>query len=108
MIAKDFHQQANADFNETLSLVIKPTIIRTIHSRVVSYRWSMHQLDVKKAFLHGNLFEIVYMAQSPCFIDLAHPVRVCHLEKTNYGLKQAPRAWFQCLGSFLLWFDFTQ
>ncbi|GJU56366.1 putative reverse transcriptase domain-containing protein [Tanacetum coccineum] len=56
---------------------------------------AIHQLDVKNAFLHGDLSETVYMHQPPCFLDSKYPDNVCLLQRSFYGLKQAPRSWFQ-------------
>jgi hypothetical protein len=55
--------------------------------------WTIHQMDVKNVFLHGDLHEEVYMQPAPG-LDTP-PGYVCHLRRALYGLKQAPRAWFE-------------
>ncbi|XP_071708998.1 uncharacterized mitochondrial protein AtMg00810-like [Rutidosis leptorrhynchoides] len=69
--------------------------IRTVLTLAVSNSWSIHQLDVKNAFLHGHLSEIVYMYQPLGFRDKKFPNHMCLLKRSLYGLKQAPRAWYQ-------------
>ena len=64
------------------------------------------QLDISNAFLHGTLFEEVYMEQPKGFVDKKHPHLVYRLQKPIYGLKQAPRAWFNRLSSYLLGIGF--
>eukprot|EP00253_Pinus_taeda_P016572 PITA_16572 len=63
-------------------------------------RWEVHQMDVKNAFLHGDLSEEIYMEQPHGFIQDSS--LVCRLKKSLYSLKQAPRAWYAKMDSFLL------
>jgi hypothetical protein len=73
----------------------------------VSRGWSLRQLDVKNAFLHGVLEEKVYMKQPPGFENPKVPNYVCKLDKALYGLKQAPRAWYSRLSSKLHSYGFS-
>ena len=106
LVAKGFHQRQGIDFTETFSPVIKPATIRTVLSVAISRGWSLRQLDVKNAFLHGILDEDVYMVQPPGFVDITRPSYVCKLNKSLYGLKQAPRAWFPAHELFSLIYRF--
>ncbi|GJV36352.1 ribonuclease H-like domain-containing protein [Tanacetum coccineum] len=101
LVANDRSQQQGIDYDETFSPVVKPATIRTVLSLAVIRDWPIHQLDVKNAFLHGQLSETIYMHQPPGFVDSAHPDYVCHLQRSLYGLKQSPRAWFQRFASFI-------
>nr|GEZ78304.1 ribonuclease H-like domain-containing protein [Tanacetum cinerariifolium] len=95
-------QQQGIDVDDTFSSVVKPATIRTVLSLAVSRKWPIHQLDVKNAFLNGNLSETVYMHQPPGFTDPQHPNHVCLLQRSLYGLKQAPRAWFQRFAGYAI------
>nr|GEY80316.1 ribonuclease H-like domain-containing protein [Tanacetum cinerariifolium] len=87
---------------ETFSLVVKLGTIRTVLSLAASRHWSIHQLDVKNAFLHGDLSETVYMHQPFGFRDSVHPDYVCLLQRdiavgileqagmVNYNLSRTP------------------
>ncbi|GKA08909.1 ribonuclease H-like domain-containing protein [Tanacetum coccineum] len=102
LVSNGSSQQLGVDFDETISPVVKPATIRMVSSLVVSRKWPIHQLDVKNAFLNGDLSETVYMHQPPGFVDVRFPNHVCHLQRSLYGLKQAPRAWFKCFAGLFL------
>nr|GEX88932.1 ribonuclease H-like domain-containing protein [Tanacetum cinerariifolium] len=102
LVANGSSQQHRIDFDETFSPVVKPATIHMVLSLAVSRQWPIHQLDVKNAFINGDLSKTVYMHQPPGFVDSRYPHHVFHLQRSLYGLKQAPRAWFQCfVGLFL-------
>lgn len=67
LVSKGFHQRERFDFNETFSPVVKPITIRIILSIAVTYKWSIHQLDMNNAFTNGLLDEEVYMVQPKVF-----------------------------------------
>jgi histone deacetylase 1/2 len=102
LVAKGFKQRYGIDYEDTFSMVVKAATVRLILSIAVSNGWSLRQLDVKNAFLHGVLEEEVYMDQPPGYAAKHHPNFVCKLEKALYGLKQAPRAWYARLCSKLI------
>lgn len=70
LVALDNHQQAGIDYHETFSPIIKSSTVCLLLSIAISCDWSIRQLDVKNAFLHGYLNEEVYMRQPPGFV---HP-----------------------------------
>jgi hypothetical protein len=107
LVAKGFHQQAGVDFGETYSPVVKPTTIRTVLSLAFLAGWSLKQIDIQNAFLHGFLSEDVYMVQPPGFLHPSFPNHVCKLQRAIYGLKQAPRAWFSRLSNKLIQIGFV-
>ncbi|KAK1648882.1 hypothetical protein QYE76_066687 [Lolium multiflorum] len=107
LVAKGFKQRYGIDYEDTFSPVVKIATVRLVLALSVSRGWSLRQLDVKNAFLHGVLEEEVYMRQPPGYEDSAHPNYICKLDKALYGLKQAPRAWYSRLSSKLLALGFV-
>ncbi|XP_022679643.1 uncharacterized protein LOC101752932 isoform X1 [Setaria italica] len=81
------------------------TTVRTLIAVAAIHSWTISQMDVKNAFLHGDLQENVYM--HPLLGVEVPPGYVCHLRRALYGLKQAPRAWFQRFSSVVTAAGFT-
>ena len=101
LVAKGFKQRYGIDYKDTFSPIVKIATIRVVLAISVSRGWSLRQLDVKNAFLHGVLEEEVYMKQPPGFAHPDAPTYICKLDKALYGLKQAPRAWYSRLSTKL-------
>uniref|UniRef100_A0A2N9HP43 Uncharacterized protein n=1 Tax=Fagus sylvatica TaxID=28930 RepID=A0A2N9HP43_FAGSY len=95
------------DFDETFSPVVKPATVCLVLSIAAQQNWSLRQLYVSNAFLHGCLKETIYMEQPPGNINPAFPHHICKLKNDLYGLKQAPRAWFERFTLHLLTIGFT-
>jgi hypothetical protein len=101
LVARGFTQQHGINYGDTFSPVVKPATVRLVLSLAVSRGWSLRQVDVSNAFLHGFLSEDVYMQQPPGFEDSRYPSHVCKLQRSIYGLKQSPRAWYARLSERL-------
>jgi hypothetical protein len=102
LVAKGFKQREGIDYNEVYAPVSKYTTLRTLLSLVASMDLEMIQLDVKTAFLYGELEEEIYSAQPPGYESGANgSTLVCKLHKSLYGLKQAPRQWHANLAETL-------
>nr|GEV15428.1 retrovirus-related Pol polyprotein from transposon TNT 1-94 [Tanacetum cinerariifolium] len=97
-----YRQKEGIDFKESFALVARMEAIRIFLAYAAHKSFTVFQMDVKTAFLHGSLKEDVYVCQPEGFIDADHPSHVYKLKKALYGLKQAPRAWYDELSTFLL------
>ncbi|GKC06239.1 retrovirus-related pol polyprotein from transposon TNT 1-94, partial [Tanacetum coccineum] len=80
---------------ESFALVARIEAIQIFIYNAASKNMTIYQMDVKTAFINGELKEEVYVSQPEGFIDPDHPIHVYRLKKALYGLKQAPRAWYQ-------------
>ncbi|GJY32283.1 retrovirus-related pol polyprotein from transposon TNT 1-94 [Tanacetum coccineum] len=102
LVAKGYHQEEGINFEESFAPVARIEAIRIFIANAASKNMIIYQMDVKTAFLNGELKEEVYVSQPEGFVDLDHPTHVYHLKKALYGLKQAPRALYNTLSRFLL------
>jgi hypothetical protein len=107
LVALGNRQEYGADYEETFAPVAKMTTVSTVISIAASQGWPLHQMDVKNAFLHGDLKEDIYMTPPLCLFSSPSSA-VCKLKRSLYGLKQAPQAWFEKFRLTLLRFSFVQ
>nr|GEX07303.1 copia protein [Tanacetum cinerariifolium] len=108
LVACGYRQEEGIDFEESFAPVARLEAIRIFLAYAAHKNMVVYQMDVKTAFLNGNLWEEVYVSQPDGFMDLDNPNHVYKLKKALYGLKQAPRAWYDMLSSFLLSQDFSK
>nr|ASR75387.1 retrotransposon protein [Oryza barthii] len=95
LVAKGYTQKEGEDFFDTYSPVARLTTIRVLLSLAASHGLLVHQMDVKTAFLNGELDEEIYMDQPDGFVVEGQEGKVCKLLKSLYGLKQAPKQWHE-------------
>jgi len=108
LVAKGFTQRKGIDYNEIFFPVVKFKTIRLMLAVTVHFDLELEQLDVKAAFLHGDLDEQIYMVQSVGYIDSIKPQHVCLLKKSLYGLKQSPRQWYKKFDHYVSKIDFIR
>ncbi|GJW89813.1 retrovirus-related pol polyprotein from transposon TNT 1-94 [Tanacetum coccineum] len=102
LVAKGYRQEGGIDFEESFAPVAHIVAIRIFIANAANKNMTIYQMDVKTAFLNGELKEEVYVSQPEGFVDPDHPTHVYRLKKALYSLKQAPRAWYDTLSEFLL------
>lgn len=103
LVAQGYSQLEGIDYTETYAPTAKFCSMRALLALAASQDLELHQMDVKTAFLNGDLEEEIYMKQPEGFAVSSGPVPlVCKLKKSLYGLKQSPRAWYQKMDQVLL------
>ncbi|GKC01123.1 retrovirus-related pol polyprotein from transposon TNT 1-94 [Tanacetum coccineum] len=102
LVAKGYRQEEGIDFEESFAPVARIEAIRIFIANAATKNMIIYQMDVKTAFLNGDLQEEVFVSQPEGFEDQENPTHVYRLKKALYGLKQAPRAWYDTLLKFLL------
>jgi Reverse transcriptase (RNA-dependent DNA polymerase) len=107
LVALGYSQEYGIDYHQTFAPVAKMTTVRLVLALVAAQQWSIKQMDVKNAFLHGELNEVIYMKPPPGLI-LNAPNEVCRLKRSLYGLKQIPREWFRTFKNVVIYAGFRQ
>ena len=100
LVAKGYSQVEGVDYEETFAPTARYTSIRCALALAAHNKWPIFQMDVKSAFLNGDLKEEVYVEQPPGFEILEQQNMVYRLHKALYGLKQAPKAWHDKIDTF--------
>lgn len=94
LIAKGYVQRQGIDYGEAFAPVARLESVQLLLALVANEGWPIHHMDVRSAFLNGELREQVYVAQPPDFVVARQEQKVLRLVKALYGLRQAPRAWY--------------
>jgi len=108
LVAKGYVQREGVDFEEVFAPVARIETVRLIIALAAQRSWEIHHMDVKSAFLNGDLVEEVYVQQPPGFVAKGDSSKVLKLKKALYGLRQAPRAWNARLDKELLKLGFER
>ncbi|GKA93674.1 retrovirus-related pol polyprotein from transposon TNT 1-94 [Tanacetum coccineum] len=102
LVAKGYRQEEGIDFEESFAPVARIEAIRIFIANAATKNMIIYQMDVKTAFLNGDLQEEVLVSQPEGFENQDNPTHVYRLKKALYGLKQAPRPWYDIILKFLL------
>ncbi|GKG27857.1 retrovirus-related pol polyprotein from transposon TNT 1-94, partial [Tanacetum coccineum] len=102
LVDQGFRQEEGINLEESFASVARIEAIRIFVANAANKNMTIFQMDVKTAFINGELKEEVYVSQPEGFVDQEYPSHVYKLKKALYGLKLAPRAWYNMLSSFLI------
>ena len=95
LVIKGYRQREGLDYFDTYSPVMRINSIQMIIAIAALHNLEIHQMDVKTAFLNGDLNEEIYIEQPEDFIISRQEKKVCKLVKSLYGLKQIPKQWHE-------------
>ncbi|XP_074337192.1 uncharacterized protein LOC141674382 [Apium graveolens] len=93
LVIQGFRKKEGIDYFDTYAPVARTSTIRLLIALAAIHNLVIHQMDVKTAFLNGELDEEIYMKQPEGFVMPGYENKVCKLKKSLYGLKQAPKDW---------------
>ena len=108
LVVRGFRQIEGLDYTEVYAPVARLEAIRIFLAYASHMGFTVYQMDVKTAFLYGEIKEEIYVDQPPGFVDSKFPNHVYKLDKALYGLHQAPRAWYATLTDHLLKHGYTR
>ena len=108
LVAKGYVQKYGIDYEEVFAPVTRMETVRLLLALAAKNDWEVHHLDVKSAFLNGELEEEVYVSQPKGYVKAGQETKVYRLLKALYGLRQAPRAWYAQLNKCLLRLGFVK
>ncbi|KAL8103943.1 hypothetical protein AgCh_028234 [Apium graveolens] len=108
LVAKGYSQEEGIDYDDTFAPVVRLKAIRIFLAFDAHSNFKVYKMDVKSAFLNGELEEEIYVQQPHGFEDLEFLDFFYQLLKALYGLKQAPRGWYDTLSEFLIKHGFTR
>lgn len=101
LVGQGFSQEHGIDYEEVFAPVARGNAIRTVLALANKLDWEIQQMDVKTAFLNGDLDTEIYMRQPPGYVDKSHPDYVCKVKRSLYGLKQSARCWNAKIDGYL-------
>jgi hypothetical protein len=93
LVVKSYAQRKGVDYEEVFAPVARFEAVRIVLALAAHQKWEVHHMNVKSAFLNGDLTEEVFVMQPPGFVKAGREGQVVRLKKAIYGLHQTPRAW---------------
>jgi hypothetical protein len=102
LVVKGYSQQYGVDYTEVFAPVARMETIRLVVALAAQRGWTIYQLDVKSAFLYGELNEEIFVDQPCGYVQKGNEHKVYKLKKALYGLKQAPRAWYSRIEAYFM------